>query len=41
MTEPLDAVPTIYAGTRFRSRLEADWAVTLNDLGISWSTSPS
>ncbi|GAA2656423.1 hypothetical protein GCM10010425_84050 [Streptomyces spororaveus] len=28
MTEPIDAVPTAYSGTRFRSRLEADWAAT-------------
>ncbi|MFB6706040.1 hypothetical protein ACFCW6_15160 [Streptomyces sp. NPDC056333] len=36
MPEPIDAVPTTYAGTHFRSRLEADWAVTLDGLGILW-----
>ncbi|GGY52629.1 hypothetical protein GCM10010384_68040 [Streptomyces djakartensis] len=40
MTEPMDAVPTTYAGTRFRSRLEADWAVTLDGLGILWEYEP-
>ncbi|WP_328834935.1 hypothetical protein [Streptomyces europaeiscabiei] len=34
MTEPMDAVSTTYAGTRFRSRLETVWAVTLDGLGI-------
>lgn len=40
MTDPIDAIPTTYAGTRFRSRLEADWAVTLNGLGIRWEYEP-
>ncbi|SEB29763.1 hypothetical protein SAMN04490357_0025 [Streptomyces misionensis] len=40
MTKPIDAVPTTYAGTRFRSRLEADWAITLNGLGIAWDYEP-
>ncbi|MFJ8469584.1 PDDEXK family nuclease [Streptomyces swartbergensis] len=40
MTEPMDAVPTTYVGTRFRSRLEADWAVTLDGLGILWEYEP-
>lgn len=41
MTEPMDAVSTTYAGTRFRSRLETVWAVTLDGPGICGSTSPS
>ncbi|MDH3039022.1 hypothetical protein [Streptomyces sp. TRM75561] len=40
MSEPMDAVPTTYAGTRFRSRLEADWAITLDGLGILWEYEP-
>ncbi len=40
MTEPIDAIPTIYAGTNFRSRLEADWARTLDGLGIVWKYEP-
>lgn len=40
MPEPMDAVPTTYASTRFRSRLEADWAVTLDGLGILWEYEP-
>lgn len=35
------AVPVNYRGTRFRSTLEADWAATLDTLGItSWSYEP-
>lgn len=30
------AIPTIYRGRRFRSRLEARWAVILDQLGIQW-----
>lgn len=29
-------IPTVYDGTRFRSRLEAGWASTLNRYGIRW-----
>ena len=31
------SIPTIYAGTRFRSKLEADWAMTFDHLGIAWT----
>lgn len=36
----IDAVPTEYAGITFRSRLEADWAATLNANGIKWAYEP-
>lgn len=32
----IEALPTIYRGTRFRSLLEASWAATLDSLGIAW-----
>jgi hypothetical protein len=31
-----DSIPTDYAGTHFRSRLEAGWATTLDRYGIRW-----
>ncbi|MGW6970371.1 hypothetical protein [Streptomyces sp. NPDC054952] len=40
MTEPIDAVPTAHSGTHVRSRLEADWARTLDGLGIVWKYEP-
>lgn len=36
----IEAVPTEYAGTTFRSRLEADWAKTLNGARIKWRYEP-
>lgn len=33
----IKAIETIYDGYRFRSRLEARWALFLNELGWSWS----
>lgn len=38
--DPIEAVPTTYAGTTFRSRLEADWAQTLTAHGITWQYEP-
>lgn len=35
-----DAIPTDYAGTHFRSRLEAGWATTLDGYGIRWEYEP-
>jgi hypothetical protein len=35
-----DAVPTRYRDTTFRSRLEADWAATLDSNGIVWLYEP-
>jgi hypothetical protein len=32
----IKAIETVYAGHRFRSRLEARWAVVLDALGIEW-----
>ena len=42
MTNPggVTAVPMTYAGVRFRSTLEADWAATLDSLGIVWQYEP-
>lgn len=36
----ITALPTTYAGTTFRSRLEADWAATLDDRNINWDYEP-
>lgn len=36
----LEAVPTYYHGTWFRSRLEADWAATLDQYRIAWTYEP-
>lgn len=36
----IEAVPRQYAFTGFRSTLEADWAATLDGLGIVWSYEP-
>jgi len=33
---PIAAIETEYAGCRFRSRLEARWAVFLDHLGVAW-----
>lgn len=30
------AVETVYKGYRFRSRLEARWAIFFDSLGIKW-----
>jgi hypothetical protein len=39
-TGTLKAIETRYKGFRFRSRLEARWAVFFDALGISWSYEP-
>ncbi|MFC8291117.1 hypothetical protein ACFUJ0_00720 [Streptomyces sp. NPDC057242] len=36
----IDAVPTCYGDTTFRSRLEADWAATLDGNGVAWQYEP-
>lgn len=36
----IESVPTEYAGTLFRSRLEADWAATLDACHIQWQYEP-
>lgn len=36
----MKAVETHYAGCRFRSRLEARWAVLFDELGIDWQYEP-
>lgn len=36
----IEAQPTVYAGTTFRSALEASWAATLNNLAIAWEYEP-
>lgn len=35
--DPRRSIPTIYGATRFRSKLEADWARTLDALGAEWA----
>lgn len=37
---PIKAIETEYAGCRFRSRLEARWAVFLDHLNIGWRYEP-
>lgn len=37
---PISAIETRYAGCRFRSRLEARWAVLFDHLGIRWEYEP-
>lgn len=34
------AIETVYRGYRFRSRLEARWAVFFNEIGIKWEYEP-
>lgn len=36
----ITAIETSYAGCRFRSRLEARWAVFFNHLGVPWAYEP-
>lgn len=36
----VDALPTVYRGTQFRSALEASWAATLDSYGITWLYEP-
>lgn len=36
----IQAIETHYAGHRFRSRLEARWAVFMNHLGVPWEYEP-
>lgn len=40
-TEHIKAIETEYAGCRFRSRLEARWAVFFDVLGITWEYEPN
>lgn len=40
MTVTIKAIETEYAGCRFRSRLEARWAVVFDHLGIRWEYEP-
>lgn len=36
----IEAIPSWYAGITFRSKLEADWAATLDEWGIRWEYEP-
>jgi hypothetical protein len=36
MQQQLKAIETRYKGCRFRSRMEARWAVFFDDLGVTW-----
>lgn len=36
----IEALPTIYRNTEFRSLLEASWAATLDSLNIAWEYEP-
>lgn len=36
----IEALPSWYGGVTFRSKLEADWAATLDTLGIRWQYEP-
>lgn len=37
---PLAAIPANYRGCRFRSRLEARWAIFFDEMGIGWQYEP-
>lgn len=39
-TPKIEAIPSFYAGTDFRSTLEASWAATLDRWGITWQYEP-
>jgi hypothetical protein len=36
----IEAIPTKYKGTQFRSRLEARWSIFFDELGIRWDYEP-
>ena len=36
----INAIPTTYKGTTFRSRTEARWAVFFDELGVGWDYEP-
>lgn len=36
----IKALPSIYGGIRFRSRLEARWAIFFDKLGVKWEYEP-
>lgn len=40
MTKRIGAIETVYAGHKFRSRLEARWAVFFDKLNIRWQYEP-
>ncbi len=40
MSGPIKAIETRYAGCRFRSRIEARWAVFLDRLSLPWEYEP-
>lgn len=40
MNRTIPPIETKYAGVRFRSRLEARWAVFFDELGVSWEYEP-
>jgi hypothetical protein len=40
MARDIEATPTKYKGVRFRSRLEAQWAVFWDELGVKWEYEP-
>jgi hypothetical protein len=40
MADAMKAKPTVFAGVRFRSRLEARWAVFFAALGVRWEYEP-
>lgn len=39
-SKPIQAIETRYAGCRFRSRLEARWAVFFEHLSVKWEYEP-
>lgn len=40
MSAKITPIPKTYAGVRFRSTLEADWAATLDELNVRWQYEP-
>jgi hypothetical protein len=40
VNRPIRAIPTVYRGIRFRSRLAARWAIFFDTAGIRWVSEP-
>ena len=40
MTQEIQALPAVYKGIMFRSRLEARWAIFFDHCGMKWEYEP-
>lgn len=41
MKRGMRSIPTLYKGVRFRSRLEARWALFFDEMGLTWQHEPA